>query len=198
MDNLITKIVNITEEHAGKPIRERSKLAPSSLLLNKGTNEEVDGKKYCSIVGKLMYAVSKLMIEGTNAALALSKNFKLPQKEHWDSLIYFVGYIKREKDSIKLTIRAPREMRFISDVDGKFAPDLDERQSVSGIINILGGSIIGWTSKFQGKTALSTTEAEYYATTLGFQDLLFIQNILRELGEIVEPVYIFSDNSSAI
>ena len=89
-------------------------------------------------------------------------------------------------------------MQFLGLVNANYATDKDERKSVSGGIFTLGGSIIGWSSKSQGRTALSSTEAEYYSVTLGSQELLFIQNILMEIGELIKPGYILSNNTGAI
>ena len=63
---------------------------------------------------------------------------------------------------------------------------------------MLGRSIIGWSPKCQNRSALSLTEAEYYLIMLGSQELLFIQNILMEMGELIKPRYILSDNTGAI
>jgi len=97
-----------------------------------------------------------------------------------------------------MIMRPPKEMRFVVLVDANFATNKDERKSVSGAIYTLGGSIIGWTSKLQGRLAVSTTKAEYYAASIGSQELLFVRNILKELNILKDPGFILTDNSGAI
>jgi hypothetical protein len=41
----------------------------------KEEEEQVDPEKYRSIVGKIMYLVTKVFVEGCNAAMNLSKHF---------------------------------------------------------------------------------------------------------------------------
>ena len=64
---------------------------------------------YRTIVGKIMYLTHKLMLEGVNAAREMSKFFMKPQKQHWKAVKFFVGYLKQERDKIKMTFRKPKE-----------------------------------------------------------------------------------------
>src|SRR5262249_40823006 len=60
----------------------------------------------------------------------------------------------------------------------------DNRQSTSGFIVKMGGGAISWSSRLQIIVALSTTEAEYIAATSAGQEILWLQNLFRELGYI--------------
>ena len=83
-------------------------------------------------------------------------------------------------------------------VDSNFATNKDTRKSVSGIVSTLGGCIIGWVSKTQKSSALSSTKAKYYALALATQDLLFTQNLMIDMG--IDPLagVLFEDNFGAI
>ena len=72
---------------------------------------------YRTIVGKIMYLTHKLMLEGVNAAREMSKFFMKPQKQHWKAVEFFVGYLKQERDKIKMTFRKPEELRFMAVAD---------------------------------------------------------------------------------
>ena len=91
----------------------------------------------------------------------------------------------------------PRELRSISQCDSNYAKDPNDRKSISGRINTVGGTISNWTSKKQGAVTLSSTEAEYYAlsecTRSGFT-----QNLLMELTKIKQTAIIYEDNLGAI
>jgi hypothetical protein len=56
--------------------------------------------------------------------------------------------------------RKPRKVRSISLCDSNYAKDPNDRKSVSGRINTIGGTIYSWTSKKQGAVTLRNTEAE--------------------------------------
>jgi Reverse transcriptase (RNA-dependent DNA polymerase) len=71
---------------------------------------------YRSIVGKIMYYATK----------------------HWRALERCVGYLTSQGTQA-LCLRKPRELRSISDCDSDYAKDENERKSISGRINTLGG-----------------------------------------------------------
>ncbi|KAJ9538612.1 hypothetical protein OSB04_031345 [Centaurea solstitialis] len=50
--------------------------------------------------------------------------------------------------------------------DSNFAGDLDDRKSTSGLVFILAGGVVSWSSKKQPVVTLSTTETEYIAAAL--------------------------------
>ena len=67
-----------------------------------------------------------------------------------------------------------------SDADG--ASNLDDWKSVSGICVFLGGNLITWSSHKQQVVARSNTEVDYRALSSVATDLIWIQNLLCELG----------------
>ena len=50
--------------------------------------------------------------------------------------------------------------------DSDYASDLDGERNTSGFVFMLGSGVVSWFSKKQSVVALSTTEAEYIATSL--------------------------------
>ena len=65
---------------------------------------------------------------------------------------HFVGYLKKEKENIKISYRKPAELRFMAVADSNFATDKHDRRSISGAIYTVGGTVIGWLSKAQRHT----------------------------------------------
>ena len=49
--------------------------------------------------------------------------------------------------------------------DADWAGDKDSRKSTSGFVTTFAGGAVSWKSKLQKCVALSTTEAEYIAST---------------------------------
>jgi len=66
-------------------------------------------------------------------------------------------------------------------------------------IIMLAGGIIHWQSKLQSVTALSTAEAETYASIEVVKTLVHLRLLLRELGlSQKEPTVVYEDNAAAI
>ena len=83
--------------------------------------------------------------------------------------------------------------------DSNYGADTGDRKSVSGTLVELNGDIISWMSKGQTGVAGSTCEAEYVAMYKCRQDILFIRNVLKSIGVIVEQKSrLFCDNRAAL
>ena len=80
-----------------------------------------------------------------------------PGEEHWHELGRLVGYL-RQKKNLNLIYRKPRELRSTSQCDSNYAKDPNDRKSISGRINTVGGKLSNWTSKKQGAVTLSSTK----------------------------------------
>ena len=172
---------------------------PHLSMTKSGEEEQVrDMHSYRKIVGKILYLVTKIMPEGANAARELSRFFSNPGEEHWKSLQRFVGYLRKHKDKIKLTLRKPREMRVGINVDSNYATNKEDRRSVTGAIYTLGGMITNWLSKTQPIVTLSSCEAEYCSLATAAQELIFMQMLLKEFGLCKTPGMILEDNTGAI
>lgn len=59
---------------------------------------------------------------------------------------------------------------------------MDDRRSVSGSYIYLGGFLISWSSQKQHIVAHSSIESEYHALALATSELVWIQQLLGELG----------------
>lgn len=75
----------------------------------------------------------------------------------------------------------------------------DSGRSTGGYLTVLGGGAIGWSSKLQPFVTLSTTESEYIAAVEAGKEVLWMRNILKEMGYCLDqasPLRI--DNQSAV
>ena len=82
--------------------------------------------------------------------------------------------------------------------DASFQSTFDYK-SVSGHATFFGSAAVDWGSHTQSVVAMSTMEAEIFATTKGTQSLMHVRTLLHELGEIslLNPVVSFEDNKAA-
>jgi hypothetical protein len=200
MPKLVGEIIESFEEHMSREVKiSKVPGTPGETLPKaKEEEEELNAEKYRSIVGKIMYLVTKVFVEGANAARELSKHFQKPVQEHWKELERFVGYLKDNQENIKITYRKPRELRPMAMVDSNYATNTDDRRSVTGAIFTVGGTITNWLSKTQGSVTLSSSEAEYVAIAAAAQEVRFTQQLLEEILMCIKPAIIYEDNTGAI
>ena len=80
-----------------------------------------------------------------------------------------------------------------------WATNLDDRKSMSGLCIFLGGNIITWSSKKQNVVARSSTESEYRALASTVAELVWIQNLLMDIGVPLQlpPPILWCDNIGA-
>ncbi len=83
--------------------------------------------------------------------------------------------------------------------DASYVTDMQTGSSTSGIIIKSFGDTITWISRRQKVKATSTTEAEYVAMSEATKEIMWLQDMYKELGiKCQQPAVIYEDNSSAI
>ncbi|MCI59287.1 gag-pol polyprotein, partial [Trifolium medium] len=65
-----------------------------------------------------------------------------------------------------------RKPELIGYIDVDMAGDIDSRKSTPGFLITFSGGAVSWQSKLQKWVALSTTEAEFIATTEACKEML--------------------------
>ncbi|XXG64806.1 hypothetical protein AAC387_Pa05g2660 [Persea americana] len=83
-------------------------------------------------------------------------------------------------------------------VDSDLAGNLDRSRSTTGYVFTLGSAAVSWKSQLQDVVALSTTEAEYVAATEASKEMIWLQELMEELGKKQESSRLYSDSKSAI
>ena len=71
--------------------------------------------------------------------------------------------------------------------------------SCSGAFFFFHGCLIHWFAKVQQSVSLSSAEAEYFGATLAAKELIFLRELLVDLGICpAGPTVIYSDSKSAV
>jgi hypothetical protein len=73
-----------------------------------------------------------------------------------------------------------------------------ERRSTSGTYQLLGRSLISWSSKNQNSVVLSTAEAEYIVTGSYCAQILWMKASLKDFGIKFNKVTLLCDNESVM
>jgi hypothetical protein len=96
--------------------------------------------------------------------------------------------------------RKKGEMFYLEGIsDSEYAGDKDTRISVYGYILYFCGAPIAWKSKAGKSVTMSSTEAEYFATSEIAKEAIFAQQVIESMGLPLEyPITIKVDNVGAI
>lgn len=84
-------------------------------------------------------------------------------------------------------------------VDADYGGDVNDAKSTSGVITFVGSTPVSWYSSKQKTVAQSSTDAEALALNFATKEVVWLREILRELGnEISRPTMVHTDSASAI
>ena len=121
-----------------------------------------------------------------------------PKKSHLEAVRRILRYVKSTL-GYGIMFKKGGDCRLVGYCDADYAGDHDTRRSTSGYVCLLGSGVISWCSKIQPTVSLSTTEAEYRATTMTAQEITWIMQLLKELHQPTNySVPLYCDNLSAI
>lgn len=158
---------------------------------------EMEGVPYKAGVGSLMYAMV-----GTRADLAfpvsmVSQFMSKAGPAHWSAVKRIMRYLQGTLD-YKLCLGG-KDVALRGYCDADWAGDASERRSTTGYVFFVGVGAISWNCKRQPTIALSTTEAEYMATSQCTKEAIWLRKLLADVGLVQEgATTIMCDNQGCI
>ena len=126
----------------------------------------------------------------------MSRYMSRPGKLHWEAVKWILRYLRGSTDTCLYFAGASLKLQGYVDVD--LAGDIDSRKNTTRFVFILSGIAISWASNLQKIVTLSTTEAEYVATTEVRKEMIWLHSFLDELGKKQELGILHSNSQSAI
>lgn len=162
---------------------------------NDDDDESTSNFPYREAIGSLLFLCSVSRPDISFAVNVLSRYVNNPGQQHINAIKRVIRYLIGSKDYF---IKYGESSDLIGYSDSDFAGDIDSRKSTTGYIFQMNGGPITWCSQKQKTTALSTTEAEFVAACESAKEIVWLKQLLSELGENYNCVTLCVDNQSAI
>ncbi|KAH9794327.1 hypothetical protein KPL71_004856 [Citrus sinensis] len=198
--NYLKKILRCFNMHDCKlistPLPVNFKLSSSMCPSNEAERKEMSRVPYASAVGSLIFVMICTIPVIAQAVGVVSRYMANPGGEHWIVVKRILRYI-RGTSNVALCYRGS-EFTVRGYVDSYFAGDLDKKKFITGYMFTLAGGTVCCVSKLQTVVVLSTTEAEYMASTQACKEVIWIQKLLEELRHKQQKILVFCDSQSAL
>ena len=164
----------------------------------KGKQLEPYNVPYRQLIGSLMFAAVTTRPDLAYVVNQLSQFLESPSKAHWQCAKRVLRYIKGTIDKGITYSVGDRVNRLIAYSDASWASEPESRKSVTGVVLLLNGGIVGWKSKKQTVVTDSTTYAEYVAAHSCSRDVVWLRRLLEDLNFTQSsPTCLFLDNAAA-
>jgi hypothetical protein len=120
-----------------------------------------------------------------------------PRESHLKATKIILRYLKHTQD---VGLWYPKGARFelVGYSDLNYARDKVERRSTSGTCQLLGRSLVSWSSKKQNSVALSTAKAEYITASSCCAQILWMKATLKDFGIKFNQVLLLCGDESAV
>ncbi|KAL2241729.1 UNVERIFIED_CONTAM: Retrovirus-related Pol polyprotein from transposon TNT 1-94 [Sesamum indicum] len=183
---------------ASVPLAAHFQLSKEQSPKTDSEKTKMDKIPYSNVIGSIMYLMVCTRPDIAYAISCLSRYMSNPGTPHWEALKHLLRYLRGTID-IGITFSKNSDYtQLVGFVDSNYANDRDSRKSTTSYVFTLCGACISWKSQLQHIVALSTTEAEYIATTEAFKEAIWLDGLIKEIGFSKEKLVVFSDSQSSI
>lgn len=167
-------------------------------IQNQEEREPMSSKEqFQSLVGGLLYVAVHSRPDISISSSILGRQVSKPTVADWTEAKRVLRYLVGTNDYALKLDGTNEGLEGFADAD--WAGNVTDRKSNSGYLFRYGGGLVSWCARKQQCVALSSTEAEYVSLSECCQELLWLEKLLKDLGEEVEePITIFEDNQSCI
>ncbi|PRQ47582.1 putative RNA-directed DNA polymerase [Rosa chinensis] len=189
--DLLTETGMLGCRPADTPIEQNHKLAeyPNQTLTKKA--------RYQRLVGRLIY-LSHTRPDIAYAVSVVSQFMHNPSETHMEAVIRILRYLKSAPGK-GLMFSKHSHLDISGYTDADWAGCVTDRKSTSGYFTFVGGNLVTWRSKKQKVVARSSAEAEYRGMAHGVCELLWLRNLLRDLGfKPKRAMNLYCDNKAAV
>jgi hypothetical protein len=158
--------------------------------------EHVDQKEYRSMIGSLLYLTETR--PDIQFSVCLCAHFQASSRTSHRQAVKRIFRFLRHTPNFGLWYSTSSSLALHGFSDADFGGCRLDRKSTSGTCQILGFSLVSWSSCKQSSVAQSITEAEYVAAASCCSQLLWILCTMSDFGEEYTHVPLQCDSTSAI
>ena len=141
---------------------------------------------YLNAVSALNYLVIATRPDIAYTVGCLARFNSNPGPAHWAAMKHLLWYLQGTIDIVLTFAPNNSTEAFQTWMDTDHRGNPDNSRSTSGFLAKVGTGAVSWASKLQNIVTLSTTEAEFVATTLAGTEIIWLQNLFNELGSKIE------------
>uniref|UniRef100_A0A5S6Q3I8 Reverse transcriptase Ty1/copia-type domain-containing protein n=1 Tax=Trichuris muris TaxID=70415 RepID=A0A5S6Q3I8_TRIMR len=168
------------------------------LSVNQESPPMPDNTKYRQAIGSLLYVATVSRPDIAAPVGFLCRHVEKPTEADWKAVKRVMRYLAATK-YMTLRLSSAGGIDLQCYVDADWAGDKADRKSTTGFVFQLGKNTVAWSSRKQSVVALSSTEAEYLAVSHACRELLWLRQLLKDLGIAVkDPTIIHEDNQACI
>jgi len=154
--------------------------------------------RFQTVIGSLLYIMLGTRPDISYAVTKLSKHAANPSADHLAKALYICRYLAGTKNySMVYNGATGLGLNACTDSDWGSDPH-SQRRSQSGYFLKLADACISWTSRTQKTIAHSVTEAEYMSLSDCSRQVVWVRNLLQEIGYNLGPIPIAGDNQGSI
>ena len=157
-------------------------------------------------VGMLNWLAGSTRPDLAHACAMMSRYSSCPGPEHVKCMKHILMYLAAHPD-LGITYHGSAEVlkqgydhkdRLIAAVDADLGGCKDTHKSTTGIVVWLNGGAISWKSKKQSTVSTSTTESEMKAAAASCMEVVWLRDLVSELGARQDCIRILEDNQGVV
>ncbi|WVZ94221.1 hypothetical protein U9M48_040142 [Paspalum notatum var. saurae] len=180
----------------GDPKPMTTTMSTNTALDASENGEAVDHKEFRGMIGSLLYLTATR--PDIQFAVCLCAPYQAsPRTSHRQAVKHIFRYLKFTPElGFWYSLGSSLSLRGFSDAD--HAGCRIDRKSTSGTCQLLGTSLVSWSSRKQASVSLSSTEAEYIAAASYCSQLLWMKATLSDFGLRFGKIPLLVDSTFAI
>lgn len=162
--------------------------------------EEVScNTEYRQKIGELLYTATCTRPDLCISVNMCARHVENPTTRHSGLVKGILRYLRRSSDTGLLYLKKDQPVHLVAFTDSDFAGDHSDSKSTSGYVILLNGCCVSWRTTKQKCIATSTVEAEYMAASLAAKELMWLQELLKEVLNTcdVQVPILYIDNAGA-